>query len=57
MCEYEITVSTPLICTKQLESESLQRLDELGVFGFGGKSSKNPNSARDKQNKLQSNPK
>jgi len=31
---YQITVSTPLVCTKHLESTSLQRLEYLGVFGF-----------------------
>ena len=31
---YQITISTPLVCTKYLENASLQRLEYLGVFGF-----------------------
>lgn len=34
MCEYRLVVSTPLVCSKQLEVASLRRLDDLGVFGF-----------------------
>jgi hypothetical protein len=34
MCEYRMTVTSPLVCTKQLEEASLRRLDELGVFGY-----------------------
>lgn len=31
---YKFVISTPLVCTKYLESTALQRLDNLGVFGF-----------------------
>jgi hypothetical protein len=34
MCEYRMTVTSPLVCTKQLEEASLRRLDDLGVFGY-----------------------
>jgi hypothetical protein len=34
MCDYRMTVTSPLVCTKQLEEASLRRLDELGVFGY-----------------------
>lgn len=48
MCEYAMTVSTPLVCSKHLEEASLQRLDELGVFGFSG--SANSNNANSNSN-------
>jgi hypothetical protein len=44
MCEYRMTISTPLVCTKQLEAASLRRLDELGVFGFSKNSANSANS-------------
>ena len=56
MCEYKMTISTPLVCTKHLESASVQRLDELGVFGFsktgtnanGGSTAGSKNSASER---------
>lgn len=44
MCEYRMAISTPLVCTKQLEAASLRRLDELGVFGFSKNSANSGNS-------------
>lgn len=34
VCVYKFVISTPLVCTKHLESTALRKLDELGVFGF-----------------------
>ncbi len=36
ICLYLITVATPLACSTMVESELLNKLRELGVFGFGG---------------------
>ena len=34
VCVYEVYVSTPLACSKEIESLSMQKLEDLGVFGF-----------------------
>ena len=40
-CFYALTVQTPLACTPKLEKESMERLEDLGVFGFKRKDSTN----------------
>merc|ERR1712146_674231 len=33
-CRYTMVVVTPLACTSDIEQESLDRLNDLGVFGY-----------------------